>query len=104
MGFPINPPNAPLVDSGGLVTREWYLFFLAIQKLIGASPTNPFDDNILITTQPLLPVPTSEIAAEAALLSPPAMPVLVNDPLMPPPMPFTAPDDWLVPYRLAPGA
>ncbi len=48
MAFPINPPNAALVDGKGLVTRPWYLFFLNIQKLIGTSATNPFDDSTLL--------------------------------------------------------
>lgn len=43
-GFPINPPSAPLVDQKtGLVTGEWYRYFLAIQKVIGG-PISPFDE------------------------------------------------------------
>jgi hypothetical protein len=48
MAFPINPPTVAMVDSKLLPTREWWLFFLNIQKLIGTSQTNPFDDSTLL--------------------------------------------------------
>lgn len=48
MGFPINPPRVALVNQQGIVTPEWYSFFVEIQKLIGTSQTNPFDDSTLL--------------------------------------------------------
>lgn len=48
MAFPINPPRVAMVDKNGLPTPEWWIFFLNVQKLIGTSQTNPFDDSTLL--------------------------------------------------------
>lgn len=61
MAFPINPPNAPLVNEKGLCSREWYLFFLNIQRLIGTSQTNPFDDSTLLGFAEINPEPPAPV-------------------------------------------
>lgn len=63
-GFPINPPNAPLTDGNGMVTPEWYKFFLAIQRIIGG-PSNPFDDGALLASMraPVFETPDPSLAA-----------------------------------------
>lgn len=69
MGFPINPPNTPLVMADGRsCAPEWYSFFRDIQKLIGGA-TAPWDDSSLLTASvPAPPMPPSE---EVVDLSPP---------------------------------
>ena len=47
-GFP-DTPIAPLVDQNGKITAPWYRFFLEIQKLLGTSTVNPFDDTTLLS-------------------------------------------------------
>jgi hypothetical protein len=47
MAFPINPPRVALVDSNNLCTSEWYSFFSEIQKMLGQSAGNPFDEAVL---------------------------------------------------------
>lgn len=81
MGFPINPPNAPLVDAQGKVTREWYRFFLEIQKMIGG-PSNPFEDTWLMGSPSR--AQADALAADAALsLAPPVVPFQPADDLAP---------------------
>lgn len=81
-GFPINPPRAPITDGVGMVTNEWYRFFIQIQRLIGG-PSSPFDDNALIASAP------SQAAALALQeggmdLVPPVIAVMPDDALVPP--------------------
>lgn len=104
MAFPINPPNAKLVNDQGICSPEWYRFFLNIQKLIGTSQANPFDDSALIATIPS--APPADSMADAMLASVPSAPAPAGDPLVPPAMPFPSLDDafLMTPYRLPPGA
>lgn len=48
MGFPINPPNTPMVNENGLLTTPWYRFFSQIQKMLGSGVTSPFDDSSIL--------------------------------------------------------
>lgn len=61
MGFPINPPSEPMVDDAKRVIPSWYKFFLNIQKVVGSSTSNPFEDVIS---------PASPAAADVGTLKP----------------------------------
>lgn len=71
MGFPINPPNAPIVTADGRVTTEWWKFFLAIQKMLGG-PSDPFQDAMLLAPPPGGSSQTNDLTA--MLLAPQAEP------------------------------
>lgn len=96
MGFPINPPNAPLIMSDGrTVTPEWYKFFLEIQRMIGG-PSSPFDDAMFLSALPEAPVEGS--GADGGQMVPPAVPIAADDALPPPPRGAECCDDFLMPY------
>ena len=48
MAFAINPPTRAIADKNGYPTPEFYRFLVQIQRLIGQSETNPFDEGALI--------------------------------------------------------
>lgn len=96
VGFPINPPNAPLVLPDGRCSPEWYKFFLAIQKMIGSGVSSPFDDAAFLASPASALALSSDGAGDA--LMPPSPPVEAIDPLIPPAAPVVI-DDLLQPYR-----
>ena len=49
MAFAINPPNSPLIDSGGRLRPEWYRFFAQIQKLVGDDAISGLKDAPYVT-------------------------------------------------------
>ena len=108
MGFPINPPHCALVDNNGMVSPEWYRFFVAIQRMIGG-PSSPFDDNYFLGSfgsgvalnehDGDFAAPVAHVQAEDALPSPPVIMVVAEDALIPPAMPIPASDDLMYPPR-----
>lgn len=76
VGFPLIPPNAPLVFSDGRCTSEWYKFFLSIQKIIGG-PSDPFEDMTLLGSGVVGLTSTS--GADTAELPGPPVPKVVPD-------------------------
>jgi hypothetical protein len=109
MGFPLNPPNTPLVQADGRsVSPEWYKYFLAIQRMIGG-PSDPFDDSGFLSGIPSPPPqpsgdegldapPVQIVVAPAEPLIPPVQQDPAPDVLLPPPMPVPATDDLMHPY------
>jgi len=91
-GFPINPPRTPLVDDAGIVTPEWYKFFVEIQAMIGG-PSDPFEDAYFLATAPDA---LDAVSPGDGELTPPAQPQPVMDALIPPPAAYP-PSDNLIP-------
>ena len=53
MGFPINPPNVPIVSPDGrTVSNDWYRFFRDIQKMLGGAG-DPFTNSALLGSLPV---------------------------------------------------
>lgn len=51
MGFPINPPNAPLVGRAGIASPDWYRFFANLQRVTGGAK-NPTDTASFLLLDP----------------------------------------------------
>lgn len=94
MAFQILPPNAPLVDQNGKITAPWYRFFLEIQKLLGTSTVNPFDDTTLLSMNAVSPF----VVAQADNLERQSYPQEIPDILPPTPIYPVPQDDFLYPY------
>jgi hypothetical protein len=81
---PITPPRVPLLDvNSGVISREWYQFFLSLYRLSGGG-----SDVMSLQDVQLGPQPadySNEIAAlSGSELEPPAEPVVLpGDPLEP---------------------
>lgn len=94
-GFGINPPRAPITDGKGMVTNEWYRFFVQLQRVVGG-PSSPFDDGYFLTAGQGNPVVSSgdELAFPAPTFAP-----APEDALPPPPIVIVMEDNLLYPPR-----
>lgn len=91
-GFQINPPNCAMVDNRGMVTPEWYRFFVKIQAMLGG-PSDPFSDLYFATSL------ASSQAASEDTFRPVSPPIPAEDVLIPPAMVALVSDDLLYPPR-----
>lgn len=107
-GFGINPPRAPITDGKGMVTTEWYRFFVQLQRVVGG-PSSPFDDGYFLTAgqgNPVVssgdelgfPAPTFAAPPEDSIAAPVYAPA-PEDALPPPPIVIVMEDDLLYPPR-----
>lgn len=106
-GFGINPPRAPMVDARGMVTNEWYRFFVQIQRIVGG-PSDPFVDGYFLSA-PQMPstasadevfgvAPVYNQSVEDAIPAP-AYSLPPEDQLPPPPVIVPVAEDFLYPYK-----
>lgn len=95
MAGKILPPNTPIIDARGLVSPEWYRYFVAVQATLDSAPSTTDDTTVLLGGGG--DVGDGGGASEDVTLLSLAHVFEVQDDLLPPAPSWDQPEDYLPP-------